>query len=383
MNRRALFIIISILILISGGIYWGFFTRHTTSSETIGHITLSRGNIEETVTAQGTLQPKEYVDVGAQVSGQLKKLHVDLGYIVKKGDLIAEIDPQVYDSRVKASKAKLDTLKAQLAEQEAEDTLARQQLERNQRLINAKAISQEALEDSQTAKKVAEARVASLKAQIDEAQSTLEGDQANLQYTKIYAPMDGTVVVLTTREGQTVNANQTAPVIVQLANLDIMTVKAQVAEADVMRLKPGMSVSFATLGSLDRRWTGTIRQILPSPEIINDVVLYNALVDVDNADRQLMSGMSTQMFFELGKAENVLLLPTAALGKALPEENNDKGTAYQIRTPTGVKTIHTGLMSRNSVEVREGLSEGDTVIAPRDTAKGAAGQTPRGFGPRI
>ncbi len=382
MNKRTLIISISILAILTTLTAWYITSRSGTEASATNHVTLTRGTIEETVTAQGKLEPKEYVDVGAQVSGQLKKLHVDLGYIVKKGDIIAEIDPKVYEARVKASQAKLDTLKAQLAEQEAETSFAQQQLERNQRLIASKAISQEALEDTQTAKKVAEARVASLKAQIDEAQSTLEGDQANLQYTKIYAPMDGTVVVLTTREGQTVNANQTAPVIVQLANLDIMTVKAQVAEADVMRLKPGMNVSFATLGSLDRRWTGTIRQILPSPEIINDVVLYNALVDVDNADRQLMSGMSTQMFFELGKAEDVLLLPVTALGKALPEENSEKGTAYQVRTPAGMKVIHTGLMSRNFVEVTEGLKESDTVIAPLGANK-AAGQTPRGFGPRI
>ncbi|HBG32027.1 MAG TPA: efflux RND transporter periplasmic adaptor subunit, partial [Gammaproteobacteria bacterium] len=130
--------------------------------------------------------------------------------------------------------------------------------------------------------RVAEARAASLKAQIEEARSTLAGDEANLGYTKIYAPMDGTVASQTAREGQTLNANQTAPVILQIADLGTMTVRAQVAEADVPRVQPGMDVSFTTLGSLNRRWQAVVRQILPTPEVINDVVLYNVLADVDN-----------------------------------------------------------------------------------------------------
>ena len=252
---------------------------------------VSRGRIEETVTAQGKVETREYVDVGAQVSGQLRKLHVAIGDNVRKGDLLAEIDPRVYESRVAADRAQLKTLQAQLTEQQAQITLARQVNERNRRLIKSNAVSQEVLEDSDATLKAALARAASLQAQIEQAQSTLEGDETNLGYTKIYAPFDGTVVSQTAREGQTLNASQQAPVIVQIANLDAMTVRAQVAEADVMRIKDGMAVYFTTLGALDRRWHGTVRQILPSPEVINDVVLYDALVDVDNRDRQLMSGM--------------------------------------------------------------------------------------------
>lgn len=348
--------------------------------------TVKPGQIEEVVTAQGTLEPKEYVDVGAQVSGQLKKIHVELGDIVKKGDLLAEIDPKIYDALVQADQAKLRTLQAQLAEQEAQVTFANLQYQRNKRLIKSKAISQEVLEDSDTSVKVANAKAESLKAQIEEAQSTLEGDQTNLSYTKIYAPMDGTVVVQTSREGQTLNASQTAPVIVQLANLDTMTVRAQVAEADVMRIKLGAEVYFTTLGSLERRWHGTVRQILPTPEIINNVVLYNALVDVDNKDRQLMTGMSTQMFFVLGKAENAPLIPFAALGKRLPEKDNENGQAFQVLVQEkGVlkpRMIHVGLMNRTMVEVRSGLSKEDKVAVPIKQEMDP-GQRQRRMGPRI
>ena len=373
------------LLLVSGLALWFFFLRDDGISENPvaangnpgiewQFAPVRRGNVEETVTAQGKLEPREYVDVGAQVSGQLKKIYVEIGDTVKKGDLIAEIDPRVYQSRVEASEARLKTLRAQLSEQEAQITFASQQNNRNTRLMKAKAVSQETLEDSQTALKVAQSRAASLRAQIEESQSSLEGDTTNLSYTKIYAPFDGTVVLQPTREGQTVNASQTAPIIVQLADLDIMTVKSQVAEADVMRLREGMEVEFSTLGNLERRWKATVRQILPSPEVVNDVVLYNALIDVQNEDRQLMTGMSTQVFFNLGSAKDALLIPTLALGQKLSAAE-DGSQKYKIRVKDGEqtaeKTITVGLVGRNEVEVLNGLAEGEEVALPVAPATGA------------
>lgn len=362
------------------------FGRNGASSETLQFVTIQNGTIEENVTAQGKLEPKEYVDVGAQVSGQLKKLHVEIGDVVEKGALLAEIDPEIYEAQVQADKARLKTLEAQLAEQEAQITFAKRQYDRNVRLITSKAISQEVLDDSETSLKVAEARANALKAQIEEAASSLEGNQTKLNYTKIYAPIGGTVVSQTSREGQTLNASQQAPVIVQLANLNVMTVRAQVAEADVMRLKTGSDVYFTTLGALDRRWYGKIRQILPSPEVINEVVLYNALVDVENKDNQLMTGMSTQMFFVLGKAENIPLIPVNALGKRIPEQDSEQGLAYQIRIKERgsiiFKTIHIGLMNRNMAEVRDGLKTGDVIAMTSQLPATMQNRGPR-FGPRV
>src|SRR5690606_2265467 len=131
----------------------------------------------------------------------------------------------------------------------------------------------------------------------------------------------------TAREGQTLNANQQAPIILQIANLDVMTVRVQVAEADVTRLKPGLPVYFTTLGMMDKRWHGRVRQILPSPETVNDVVLYIVLIDVDNRDHQLLTGMSAQVFFEIGKAHDVLTVPVAALGRRVPAKDSDRGRA--------------------------------------------------------
>ena len=349
-----------------------------------------QGSIEEIVTAQGKLEPKEYVDVGAQVSGQLKKIHVEIGDVVKAGDLLAEIDPRVYQAQVRANQARLRTLQAQLVEQEAQILLADQQHQRNQQLIESKAVSQEALEQSQTALKVAQARAESLQAQIEEAQSALEVSETNLSYTTVFAPIDGTVVSQEAREGQTLNASQSAPVIMQLADLDVMTVRAQIAEADVSRIRSGQEVYFTTLGNLEKRWSGIVRQILPTPEIISDVVLYHALVDVENQDRQLMTGMSTQMFFVLARADNVPLLPVAALGKRLPEEDKEDATAYQVLVKNGrqiqEQTVLIGLMNRFHAEVHAGLAVGDKVLVVQatETARAAGGQ-PRGFrgGPRL
>ncbi|MBU0799990.1 MAG: efflux RND transporter periplasmic adaptor subunit [Alphaproteobacteria bacterium] len=335
------------------------------------------GTVESVVTAQGKLEPKDYVDVGAQVSGLVEKLHADIGDVVKQGDLIAEIDPDVYESQVQGDEARLKTMDAQRAEQLALINQAQQKFDRNQKLIKDKAISKEVLEDAQTSLDIAKAKLMSLDAQIEEAQSTLEGNKANLSYTKIYAPMNGTVVSQSVKEGQTINANQTAPVIVQVANLDIMTVRAQVAEADVMKLSTGMPVYFSTLGSQGRRWEGTVRQILPSPENINDVVLYNVLVDVENEDRQLMTGMTTQLFFVLGRAENVPVVPMAALTKRVPESDTAAGKAYEVKLSgrdTTPRIVIIGISDRARAAVIEGLQEGDEIIlkAPQAPAEEAA-----------
>ncbi|HKG74608.1 MAG TPA: efflux RND transporter periplasmic adaptor subunit [Aestuariivirgaceae bacterium] len=343
-------------------------------------------DIEEVVTAQGKLEPKNYVDVGAQVSGQLKTVRVAIGDNIKEGDLIAEIDPQIYEARLAANEARLRTLEAQRVEQQVIADQAQQMRGRNEKLQKSGAVSKQAFEDAETALKIASAKLAAVEAQIDESRSTIEGDKASLNYTRIFAPMSGTVVLQGVRAGQTLNASQSAPMIVQLADLDTMTVRAQVAEADIMRIKAGMPVYFKTLGSRERRWQGKVRQLLPSPEVINDVVLYNVLVDVDNADRQLMSGMSTQMFFIVGKAMNVPVLPTAALMRRAPRQDSEKGEAYQVRVADGEgsseRIVHVGLMDRSKAEIRAGLSLGDRIILPQpqqqnDRASGGGRRTPR------
>ncbi len=362
---------VALLALLAGGIAAWFVWRSPAgepAADAGRFVSVERGDIERVVTAQGKLEPREYVDVGAQVSGQLKSLHVEIGDVVKRGTLLAEIDPRVYEAKVQADEARLETLAAQLAEQEAQIKLSRQIFERNERLLREDAVSREVHEDSETALAVAEARAKSLAAQIKEARSALDGDRTNLGYTKIYAPIDGTVVEQPAREGQTLNATQQTPVIVRVANLDAMTVRAQVAEADIADIAPGAAAYFTTLGGPERRWEGTVRQILPSPELINQVVLYNALIEVDNHDRRLLTGMSAQVFFVLGEAHDVPLIPLAVFGPRKPTTGEPESTRrnVRVRTPKGVETreIELGLSNRLQVEVRSGLAAGEEVELP-------------------
>lgn len=274
---------------------------------------VQRGDIESAIVALGSVDAKNYVDVGAQVSGQLLTLHFEIGEEVQRGDLVAEIDPELAQSRVDASRAQLRELEASKLQQVAQLRLAEARAARARALLGADAISLAESEAIEADLEVAEARIVQLDAQIARTQSTLDGDLTSLGYTKIYAPMTGTVVSHAAVVGQTLNAAQTAPAIMRIADLSLMTVSADVSEADVPRLREGMRAYFTTLGNPDRRWTATVRQVLPEPEVVSDVVLYKALLDVPNDDRTLLPRMSTQVSFVLGQARDVLKIPAAAL----------------------------------------------------------------------
>ena len=378
---------------------------------------VARGDIEDTVSALGALQPREFVDVGTQVSGQLKKVRVAIGETVKQGDLVAELDPVVFAARVEASKATLRSLGAQQEEKRAQHALATRQYLRNESMFRQNASSKDALETSLAARQVSAAQIATLLAQQEQTRANLKVEEANLSYTRIYSPISGTVVALVARQGQTLNANQQAPVILRVADLDTMTVVAQVSEADVVRLKPGMNAYFSTLGRPERRWTGRVRQILPTPETINNVVLYNVLFDVENTDRELKMQMSAQVFFVLGQARNALLIPVAALKPqkaprprtATPAAAVATGDAaaandraetakpssaaaaeeprkqsYTVRVLADgriqVREVAIGIMNRLAAQVLSGLAEGEEVVVdampePKRDRKSAAKRT--------
>jgi macrolide-specific efflux system membrane fusion protein len=180
------------------------------------------------------------------------------------------------------------------------------------------------------------------------------------------------------REGQTLNANQSTPTILQIADLDTMTVRAQVAEADVMKLKEGMGIYFTTLGNVDRRWQGRVRQILPSPQVVNDVVLYDVLIDVRNEGRQLMNGMTTQVFFVFGKAEDTVIVPAEALSRRAQEKDSAGGRAYVVTVQNGERredrVIYVGLQTRTQAAVIAGLDPGERIVLQRPEGAAASAQ---------
>lgn len=315
--------------------------------------------IELLVTATGSIEPRDYVDVGAQVSGQLEKLYVEIGDQVEEGQLLAEIDATVLEARLDGVRAQLKYQQAQLAERLAMRDQADLNLRRQQALRKDRATSEEAVEAAEAQAKAEHARVDAIRAQIEQTQSSLRADEANLNYTRIYAPMSGTVVSMDARRGQTLNAAQTTPTILTIANLAVMRVQAQVSEADISRLKQGTEVYFTTLGSRGERWYSALDLIEPTPQVENNVVLYNALFDVDNESRRLLPKMTTQVFFVINKAEDVLAVPVAAISPRGANKAEVKVKRGQQIEPVFVET---GLSDRVHIEVKSGLQAGDEVI---------------------
>lgn len=297
-----------------------------------------RGDIEVSISAAGKVAPKDTVAVGAQVSGQLQELLVEAGDIVEQGQLLARIDATIAETNVEGSRAQLKELQASRAQQNATLALSKANADRAKMLFENDAMARADYESAQAEYAVAIGRLSAIDAQIERQSSTLRAQQATLEFTNIYAPISGTVVSLEAVEGQTLNANQTAPTILTLADLTIMTVETDVSEADVLRVKPGQEAWFSTLGDSGRRWETSVRQILPTPEVLNDVVLYKALLDIANPDNLLKPEMTAQVFFVTGSAKDAVLVPVTAL-QANPERRmrprGEGGENREQRTASG------------------------------------------------
>src|SRR5690606_31227615 len=246
-------------------------------------------------------------------SGQLEKLHVEVGDVVEAGQLLAEIDARVQFERVNASRASLEGQQAQLDARRSALELARLNSERQQRLWSENATSQLEFDSAMNNLASAEASLVQLEKQIEQSAASLKTEETQLEFARIYAPVAGTVTSIAMNEGRTLNATQQAPTILTIADLQTMTVEAEISEADVAKVKRGMDVYFTTLGSGERRWYSKVRQILPTPKVTNNVVLYTGLFDIENNDGALLPEMTTQVYFVSSAAENVLVVPMGAL----------------------------------------------------------------------
>ena len=377
MKKHTLYITAAVIVIASIAVYTGYFHKAGAASPAFSRATVQRGNLEDVVTALGKLEPATYVDVGAQVSGQLMKLHVEIGSTVTKGALVAEIDPRSLLAKVDADKATLANLEAVLAERKAHFAQAQRNYTRDTRLRKQNAASELAAQTSETEYKVAQAQVKGTEAQIQQAKATLESDSLNLSYTKIYAPISGTVVSLAVKEGQTLNSNQTAPTLMRIAELEVMTVWASVSEADVNKIKPDMDVYFTTIGDSATRYYTRVQKILPSYTQENDVIMYDVIFDVKNPGRLFLPAMSTQVFFVRAQAKDALYLPT----EAVASKGGADDTAFVTVLLPGGKQEHRavslGVRTRTAVEVLNGLGEGEAVkIAAASEARKTVAMRP-------
>lgn len=373
--RRAVWLTCVLLALAIVGALWFLSPRRNTEARYVT-APVVRGDIENAVVSAGNLQPYKYVDVGAQTSGQLKSLKVKRGDQVEKGQLLAEIDPVLASAAVTAAQATLENLTALREAKRAQLELASLQLNRSENLLKSDALAASDAQTVRAAHKVASAEVDSLSAQIKQTQAAVDTARANLGYTKITAPMTGEVVAVIALEGQTLNANQQAPIILRLADLNTMTVWTQVSEADVVRVKVGQDAYFTVLGEPERRHYGKVRQILPSPELINNVVFYNVLFDIPNPQHDLKIQMTAQVFIILAQAKDVMLIPTAALGK-VSADGRGEVRVHKADGSVEPRPVKIGIKSGVAVQVIDDLKEGEQVVIGeawvRNATQGAPG----------
>ncbi|MGN4933891.1 efflux RND transporter periplasmic adaptor subunit [Aeromonas rivipollensis] len=333
--------------------------------------TVTRQDVEQTVLASGVLQAIEQVDVGAQVSGQVTYLAVEAGQQVKQGDLLAEIDPLIAQNNLKTAEAELASRRAQLKIKQAQLKQNELAWRRQQQMFRQEASSRADLESAEAQLAVTRAELQSAQAEIENALIKVDRTKTELGYNRIQAPMDGTVVSIVTRQGQTLAASQTVPTLLKLANLDTMTVKAQISEADVTKVRAGMPVYFTLIGDQDRRYHGTLRTVELAPTNINEqsanttttsnaAIYYYALFDVPNPDHQLRVAMTTQVTIVLGERKQVLAIPQTALGKKLGE-NEYEVTLLKEDGQKETRRIKTGMKDDIKIEVVSGLDEQDKV----------------------
>ena len=394
MARRIVALLVALGLLAAGGFYaWQHF--FATQPPALLTARVERGDVEETVLASGILKPSRLVAVGAQVSGRIISVAVALGQEVEAGELIAEIDSVTQENALKIAEAALASARAQKREREATLALNRQTLERYRQMVERRAVPQAEYDNAAAAVAVTAAQIEALDAQIAQSEVSIRTAQANLDYTRITAPIDGTVLAIVSQEGQTVNANQSAPTIVILGQLDTMTVRAEISEADIVNVREGQDLWFTILGEPENRYEAVLQSIEPAPESIRSdsaiqttsasassssttgAIYYNGLFDVPNPDGRLRTYMTAQVNIVLGRARDALTIPAAALGA------RDAEGLYSVRVLEGEdriarRKVKVGLNDKVTAQVLEGLAEGEVVVTGQAAAGQASGSGPGG-----
>lgn len=361
---------VAILMLLAGVVVQ---QSSSTDQGPVEFVTVSRGDIEKTVLATGTLKPSLQVNVGAQVNGQLTKVHVRQGDQVQKGQLLAEIDPTLQLSELRKSQAELASAEAQ--KRSAVVTLRQFQLELNRqlRLDRDSAGTKSILEQAQARVATQKAQIEVNQAEIVRAQMSLETAQANLGFTRIGAPIDGVVLGIVTQEGQTIVSSQSAPTILVLADVSTMSVHTRISEADILKVKVGQPLWFHVLAEPQRRYDSQMQAIQDAPtQALQDnngdnssqdqptAVYYNGMFNIANPQGVLRTSMTAQVFVVVEQAKSALLLPVAALGAEQGENRYQVQVLKQGRTES--RLIKVGINDRQFVEVLEGLQEGEQVM---------------------
>lgn len=325
---------------------------------------VTRGDLEQTVLATGIVKPYKQVAVGAQVTGEIKSLKVKLGQTVKQGELLAVIDSRTQRNTLQTAQAQLNSNQA---------ALEKAQLDFNrQKMMLAEGATSKENYDS------AKAALASAKANVDQSRVNVDTAKLTLGYTQVIAPIDGVIVSLPVEEGQTINSNQSSPTLMTIAQLDKITIRAEISEGDITKVKSGMPAYFNILGETDKRYDTTLRSIDPGPTTLSDntstsassssssAIYYYGLLDMPNEDGKLRISMTAQVSIIVNSAKQVLIVPSTALG-----ERNAQGQ-YKVLVlgkdnTTTDKWVDVGLNTNINAEVKSGLNEGEQVVVSQST----------------
>ncbi len=376
---------IAVVLIILAAIY--YFNLQSQPKTTYLTETAKYSDIQQTVVATGTVRSSNRVEVGARVSGKVEKILVKLGQKVKKGELIAELDSITQENTLNSAQAQLAAYKAQLVAAQTAYRVATSNFQRITKLYKRKASSLDDYENAQNNLDSAKANVEQIQAQIKQSEIEVNTAATNLNYTKITSPIDGTVISIPVSVGQTVNANQTTPTIIQVADLDTMLIKPEISEGDITKIKPGMKVQFTTLAEPDEIYQAEIASVDPAMTTLTDneysesvsdtnAIYYYANVLVPNPEHKLQIGMTTQNTIITAQKQHVLVVPTLAIQK----RNGQNSVQILDGDKVVEKVVQIGLHDDINTEILSGLNEGDNVILSQSSANEAASvkvRTPR------
>ena len=389
--KKRFFILLGLLVA-AGAAYY-FFSSNNKQETTYLTESVTRGNVEKTVVASGSVESVNEVDVGAQVSGKITKLYVKLGQEIKKGEMIADIDSTTQINTLNTKKAALVSYQAQLKAKKTAYDVALSSYNRLSKLYTQKATSLDSVNTAKSTLDNAKAEIEAIEANIKQAEIEVNTAETNVGYTKITAPMDGTVISVPVSEGQTVNANQTTPTIVTIADLSKMKIKPEISEGDITKVKAGQEVSFKILSDSQTLYHSVIDSVDPANTTTSDnsstssstsssssnsttsAIYYYANVLIDNPDRTLRIGMTTENNIKIANAKDVLLVSSMAIqkrdGKSFVNVLNDKNQPEQ-------REVETGVQNDFKTEIKSGLNEGEKVIVSQVANGEKVGSMPRG-----
>lgn len=388
--KKRFFILLGLLIA-AGAAYY-IFSSNSKQETTYLTESVTRGNIEKTVVASGSVESVNEVDVGAQASGKITKLYVKLGQEIKKGEMIADIDSTTQINTLNTKKAALVSYQAQLKAKKTAYDVALSSYNRLSKLYTQKATSLDSVNTAKSTLDNAKAEMEAIEANIKQAEIEVNTAETNVGYTKITAPMDGTVISVPVSEGQTVNANQTTPTIVTIADLSKMKIKPEISEGDITKVKAGQEVSFTILSDSQTVYHSVINSVDPANTTTSDssststssssssssttsAIYYYANVLIDNPDRTLRIGMTTENNIKIANAKDVLLVSNMAIqkrdGKSFVNVLNDKNQPEP-------REIETGVQNDFKTEIKSGLNEGEKVIVSQVANGEQVGSMPRG-----